>query len=209
MRITVGGVLFIGGSAAFVALGPLNSLAPIDEIKHSLNFITGYFHSEPVETAPVSVEKPVDSNPTRKESASVDTSTLESSQPKPPTVPEKPATAENAAAPAPTPLSVANPVASPTLKKARGHRRVPKLGEQPVQLALTKRPPHSKELRRKKSVGSEDKLLGSYVSLKLNSGRDVKGILKSRDEHEYIIELPGMGPFKYPASNVTAVTPVE
>jgi hypothetical protein len=47
------------------------------------------------------------------------------------------------------------------------------------------------------------------VSLKLKSGREVKGILEEKTNRIYKIQLPGMGPFQYPAADVVEMKAVE
>lgn len=54
---------------------------------------------------------------------------------------------------------------------------------------------------------SKDPLIGSYVTLTLDSGREVKGILEERTATFYKIELPGMGPFTYQANKVISIKP--
>ncbi len=66
-----------------------------------------------------------------------------------------------------------------------------------------------KRLKKKKARIQRDPLLGSLVTLTLNSGREVKGILEERTATAYKIQLPGMGPFTYEASKVTAIKPAK
>jgi hypothetical protein len=56
---------------------------------------------------------------------------------------------------------------------------------------------------------SADSLIGTYVTLTLKSGREVKGVLENKTPTAYMIQLPGMGPFEYKASDVAGVKAVE
>lgn len=52
-------------------------------------------------------------------------------------------------------------------------------------------------------------LIGAYVSIKLNTGRSVKGILEERTAAAYVVQLPGLGTFVYPVENVESVSLAE
>lgn len=60
-----------------------------------------------------------------------------------------------------------------------------------------------------KHTGKKDPLVGTYVALTLNTGNVVKGVLVERTATNYKVELPGMGPFDYPASTVKNIGPAE
>jgi len=50
-----------------------------------------------------------------------------------------------------------------------------------------------------------ERFVGAYVSLKLNSGNEVKGILKEITPTDYKVELPGLGDFPYQHSKVKSI----
>jgi hypothetical protein len=55
----------------------------------------------------------------------------------------------------------------------------------------------------------EESLIGSYVTLTLNNGRKVKGILEGKTPIEYKVELPGLGTFPYAVEKVKSITLAE
>lgn len=207
MRITVGGVLLFSGAAAFVVMGPFNLVKPdliknqIEGLKGSYEFIMGYFNPP----KSLSLDSPEPSDPL----VPVENNTVDSQ----PSVEVVPAV-ESAVSPAEVTPSVTAPAAplvapvpvttAPVVKNSRVRRRRTKRAKAIPAASVVATP-----VGAKKSVGVKDKLVGTYVALKLKSGRDVKGIYQAKTATQYTIEIPGMGPFQYPVENVVSVTAVE
>lgn len=189
MRITVGGVLLFSGAAAMAAVGPFKFVDPtkmigaINGLKDSAGWVMDYFKLEDAESKAVEVVAA-------------------------PVVESAPVSAPEPVAPAPVegpPVMepVAAPVVAPVQKKRSRRRRAKKA---PVASKAAK--PAAPALVKTKAAATNG-LVGTYVAVKLKTGREVKGVLQSQTVTEYTIEIPGMGPFQYPAANVLSVVPAE
>lgn len=195
MRITVGGVLLFSGAAAFVAVGPFKLLEPsqvldqIDGVKKSAEWVMGYFRAPAPELKPLRVEEVPAPPPAVP--APVEPTAPAVNPPEPP-----PAAVE------PVPEAVVAPVKKKRSRRRRA-RKTPVAAKAPAPAAA------AQPAAPQKSAGAQDKLMGTYVALKLKTGREVKGILQGKTEKEYTVEIPGMGPFQYPVDNVTGIGPAE
>lgn len=133
-----------------------------------------------------------------------------------------PADGEQTAAAPPRAASADVSQPDPPQPKAVAAKKPPakKVGKRPAR----RRAARAKTVNRKKSAAARKKaaakpaiqkpavksdpvadLIGTYVALELATGRDVKGILQAKTATHYVVELPGMGPFRYPLSNVRGV----
>ena len=211
MRITVGGVLLVVGAGAFVALGPVPRMDSsfvnhqVESIRKSLEDLRGLFKKGSAdEASPVPVEKeslPVVEKPPEPLSVPV----VESQPPEkveeavvPVVVPEVPHSERVAAA-----IKRHRPRNRPS--KRQGGVLTNAADKAAVGVVAVK---PSAIVKETENMGS-DPLMGSYVALKLKTGREVKGVLRGKTAKLYTLELPGMGPFQYPAENVVGVTPAE
>ncbi len=181
MRITVGGVLLISGAAAFVVVGPLKLIEPS-------------IFLDRVDNMKKTVEWAMGYFSSAPEAKPVEVT---------PVVPEPVAPAPVEAAPVVETPAPPPAVVTPAKKKRTRRARAKKTMAKP----LVKSAAPAAQAASK--AGGEDKLVGTYVALKLKTGRDVKGILQSKTASGYTVEIPGMGPFQYPASNVVSVLPAE
>lgn len=211
MRITVGGVLIITGIAVGGALA-FNSVnltsfermtESVQKFREKILTTLGFGDSvDPAPVAPVKVETP---------------KPLES-PPSPPPLPEP--------AQSPTPQTAVIQQPAPTVavskktRKRKARRKKPAPKKKVQKAAPAKAAPAASESTSpvtptetappkpaKKTTGKN--LTGSYVALTLKTGREVKGILQEQNASSYIVELPGLGVFTYPAENVTNVAPAE
>lgn len=193
-----------GAAASAVFVGPVKSLrldslmSPVEGIKNSVKWAMDFVKlpgSDSLELVPTPI--PVETN-----------AVAVRSEPSPEMVAEAPVTVAPIT-PAPPPAALEEPVKPVAPVKPRRRRR--RVRKAPV--AAAKAAPASLAPVKKAAVKSDaaltDGLIGTYVSLKLKTGRDVKGVLQARTANEYTVEIPGMGPFKYPASNVLSVGPAE
>ncbi len=185
----------MAGAGAIGAIGPLKLVDPVlitDHIggmKQTFSWVESYFKpSAPVETAPIDLPA------AEKSTEPVPPAPIEES--KPIAAPET--VANTIPVPVPTEAKLA-PVAP---VKQQHRRRRTRRSAAPA--AAVQSPKTSS-----KSAASGDKLVGSYVSVMLKSGREVKGIYQGKTANQYTIELPGMGPFQYPIENVTSIKPAE
>ncbi|MCG3205237.1 MAG: hypothetical protein KCHDKBKB_01956 [Elusimicrobia bacterium] len=204
MRITIGGLLLFSGAAGFVLLGPLKFLDP-SSFKNQLEGLTST-----TEWVVERIKALQSGDALEKSSAEADKTDI------PPVPAENNSVAAEVPAQAPPPVTDTvpapvtavqpKPQATPAVvtpkKSAVRKRRVKKKAVSPAaKTAPVTAPP--------KVVNNKDGLIGTYVALKLKSGREVKGIMQARSASQITIEIPGMGPFQYPAENVVTITPVE
>lgn len=130
------------------------------------------------------------------------------------------------AAPQPTIVPSPTPFPSPTAKtkhRREKNRKTPKtegvrLAIEPPLSGTTKIEPDSSPVVREKTanpspvLSDEDpysKMIGTYVIFELSSGRRIQGVYDGKKGDQYQIQLPGMGPFSYPANTVKSVTVVR
>lgn len=190
LRITIGHVLMVGGLGGYLAMGPLQewNLPDWQEKIHSATAgITSMMDLFKSGATPAPVAKSIPA--------------IEENLPPLESVP--PAESEPAAAAPPAtqvPVMEAEPVEVKPVIKAPGSN--PK----PARRRRAK-PVLKKQIPAK--AATNDPLMGSYVSLTLKSGREVKGILQERTASLYKIELPGMGPFTYNADTVVKIQPAQ
>jgi hypothetical protein len=208
MRITIGGILLVGGVAAVALLGPWGS--PENLLKQAVDGVSSLVKSV---SAPAVIPAPAPTLATTSETTpapvdvSTDTVAVEISTP--PVV----AVASSAAVvPVEATVEPAKP-ARPALKtvpakrlrrRHRRTRRVKAVVEKPPKAAANAAAPAAKP-----AAGGDDALIGRYVSVKLKSGRDVKGVLRERTKQGLTLEIPGMGPFQYQNSNIDGVKAAE
>lgn len=218
MRITIGHllILFMMGAGAFFGFFRSNTRIEVPSfdiggIKGYIHSLTGLFKSGQVESA--IPDKALASQPTLSGTA------LESSinESKPPI--------ENAAVVEPVsqeliPTAVGaqasvdavveeKPVPVVPTKRKRTRRVKTIVNTAPVPDASSRSSGRRRRTVKPAAASAANGLVGSYVSLKLKSGREVKGILDSQTTDVYRIQLPGMGPFEYAASDVVDVKAIE
>jgi hypothetical protein len=192
MRVTVGGFLVVGavvGIGAYFALGPLQSLSS-GLLKKNPKTKTELSKPPSVHVASSSVTVPsILSSQTEAVPLNAQTSTAV--VPSAPTVPRE---TEVNAMPAEEKAAVVPPL-PPAKKLKRRHHR--------------KKVSAIKKNGNKAVPASTDSLVGTLVVLKLKSGRDATGILLSKSDTSYKIELPGLGPFEYGVDDVASVQPAK
>ena len=98
--------------------------------------------------------------------------------------------------PEPKPAKIKPAQNKPSVKKAKKKKKTVrrKKSKKKRVVRKTKKTPVRKS-KKKKNPAQE--LVGTYVTLELNTGRQVKGILKSVTTDLYNLEMPGMGPLPY------------
>jgi hypothetical protein len=87
-------------------------------------------------------------------------------------------------------------------RRHRVRRAKPAAKTAPVAMRAPAKPVAAKPTS---SASAPDSLIGHYVALKLKSGREVKGVLRERTAQGVSLEIPGMGPFQYPNSNIDGI----
>ena len=184
MKITVGHLMIVAGVVTYVVLGPLGGFARLDK--------AGGKGSAAGDDKPLTTTlPPVDTG------AANPNQLLDEKLPAGETAP-----AEKAAEPV-APVAPAEPAAAP-----------PVAPEPPAAKPAPK--PHRR--RRAKPIVSSasgsgcsaaQNLVGSYVSLKLANGREVKGALVEQSSSFYKIELPGLGAMSYPVRDVVSIAPAQ
>ena len=198
MRITIGGILLVGGIAAVaVVMGPSSN--PADLLKQAVDGVTSLVKSvsgPAVIPIPSSVSSSNASATPVVSAPSVSTATT----PSPPVAAV--AVVENVAAPESAP---AQAQAVPEKHTRHRHRRARRSKTAVAKSAKTVAPSENAA----KPASSSDPLIGRYVSVKLKSGREVKGILQAKTPQGISLEIPGMGPFQYPSSNIDGIKSSE
>lgn len=204
MRITVGGVLLVVGAGAVVALGPAHNMDfsfvhhQVEAAQKSIESLMGLFKkTESDSTIPVAVipaEEPV-AEVVAKPPEKVEVAPVAEVVPVVPVVPH----AERVAAA----IKRHRPKKRPS--KRQGNVLTNAADKAAVAVVAAK--PEAKVHGKTNTVS--DPLMGTYVALKLKTGREVKGVLRGKTATQYTLELPGMGPFQYPAENVISVAPAE
>lgn len=190
MKITIGHVLVVGGVAGVLGLGPLYKMdfsklfSKIENINFSLDTVKKLipFQKEIRSILPAPVSPMVVENP-----------------PAPPPPVAMPVAVE--APPVPEPKKISEPVQKKTVKSRRKARRKTKAA-----VAATTQ---AKKAPAKSATKSSNALMGTYVTVSLKTGREVKGVYQKKTATHYVIELPGMGPFEYPIENVAGIKPAE
>ena len=217
MRITVGQLLIVGGLGAWGALGPLKNLE-LDNagIQHLVEsgirrvenlsdlFRSGAADQRPpasVSTVPVPVPEPV-SQPIAADSALP----VEAAPPVPAAEPVPAAPAPAVAKPAPK-RAATRSSRRRTTRRARNTRSARTRATPPAKPAAAVAAPSPASTPAASSGAG--KLVGTFVSLKLKTGREVRGILEERTAAVYKIQLPGLGTFDYPAENVLEIQAVQ
>lgn len=217
MRITIGGVLVVGGVAVIALMGPLGNLG--DTVKQAFDGVTSLASSVSAPSLPLPSVTPsgnpvaatsvvTASSPTVVQSAPV--STVKSV----PVVPAQPAVV---ATPTPTPAPTVEPAAPTKTKRHRSRKLKTAESKEPITLSLsnskkrhiaqktapkTSPLPPTSAANAKPAISSSDPLMGHYVSVKLKTGREVKGVLREKTAQGITLEIPGMGPFQYPNTNI-------
>lgn len=215
MRVTIGHVLILGAFGAGVAFsGPIKSLnlewatSKAHSVKDGLGSIVSVIRpkSQAVPEAPPAPQQPYTSDLPVREAMPV---------PESPLAPSTSAATANAAAPAAVVAPAAPPasvVKGTAVKKPLRKKRVArKRARSAKKVTAAKKPAASSAARAsaKKGSGNVDRLVGTYVALKLKNGNEVKGILESKSASAYLIQLPGLGPFEYSFDSVIDVRPAE
>ncbi len=102
------------------------------------------------------------------------------------------------------PLQREKPISKRRLRKASRKKVVtPQASSNVSPAPVVKKPTTAPRTAAGKS--GYEKLVGSYVSMKLMSGNEVKGILKEITGTEYKLELPGLGDFMYQHAKVKQI----
>lgn len=108
-------------------------------------------------------------------------------------------------------------VAKPAVVPVRGRARYPTYKKAVSTLSTTvasKNATTSTTAGKRLAAGpahqvSVDRMIGTYVSVELTSGKKVLGVLQEKTAKEIKIQLPGMGPFSYAAETVKSIQPVD
>lgn len=219
MRITVGGLLVFAVVGGAIGYGlTLTSTDWFKDKKESANreikSLSNLFRSGEAETKkpdvpitrsePVRGEKPI--KPVARPTASKAAATPSVSKAVP-TASKKTAVKKQA------PKKVARKKVRSKKKKSRKVASKRKRTTSKKKISKTaKTPKKAPAVAKKKapSVGDQGaRLVGSYVEMELTTGRTVKGILEEKSATHYTLQLPGMGPFKYPVKNVKRIAAAQ
>jgi hypothetical protein len=234
MRITIGGILVVGGVAAAVAweiFGTGNvlqqSVAGITSLVTSIKepAVIPVASSVATPSTPISSAVPAVSTSVASVVTAVETAQIVTT---PVAVSSVTAAHPLAVVSAPVIAHVTDNKPKPKLK-LRPYEYIAKTGEdRPAETVQAKPLPTRKHRRRRrakaprpapiaakpavkpaaspaKAADSTDPLIGHYVSMKLKSGREVKGVLQARTAQSVTLEIPGMGPFQYQTSNIDGI----
>ncbi len=190
MKITVGHLVIAAGVGTFLVLGPLGGFNRIDKMRG-----VAVPEKETLAAAPESPAKDLPATPAADNKPALP---FEEHLPAGEAEP-KDVKASDAGRPLPVPPATVAPKAvepeapAPAVKPVR--RRRAKAASPAVSAS-------------KPSAGASN-LLGTYVTLKLANGREVKGALVEQTASLYKIELPGLGAMSYPLRDVISVSPAQ
>jgi len=208
MRITIGGFLILSalGGAGYVAVTKMDVMnldrfdgdfkGKFEDVRNRLVSSIQFWKTGEIATPPdtTPLMPPIQTS-TASATTEVAASTLTETAPTEPVIAEKPPAAK----------VVAPKKTTKKVKKKRPRKRTAK------KKTKKKKTVKFVKARNPKKVASNQvqKLVGSYVALKLTSGREVKGILEGKDAKEYKLQLPGLGVFSYPVAKVKGVSLAE
>ncbi|MFN0117719.1 MAG: hypothetical protein ACKVQC_05420 [Elusimicrobiota bacterium] len=202
MRITIGHLLLVGVVGAGLALGPLRGGSGekksfFSDLRQSVSDWMGFFKSSDSAVVPLTslntiVEEKdvvlplVIADPAVETEVVIASSTVQ----------------EVKVEEAPLVTSV-----SAKVKRKRKRKKVVAQSDSSVFVNAPASKPVTKSKRKRQEAVSP--YLGTMVNLELKGGRVVPGILLEKTATSYKVELPGLGPFEYPISNVVSIKPAQ